>query len=164
MISDARCAQCAAFMAVPLVCWWQEAVRIKGGELADHTTNVFCSSNKKARPAMRCKVSSGVTGRRETRPSPAWWGLPAQRRKREIREHRTQSYCGWEGGGRGEESIRMVVVCYRLLQVQLGRGKCYHTGKMEHNWAEPPWSMLHRRNLLFQLRKSRIICYLSFLC
>jgi len=41
----------------------------KGEELADHTTNIFCSGNKKAEPAIRCKISLEKTGQRETRPS-----------------------------------------------------------------------------------------------
>lgn len=68
-------------------------------------------------------------------------GLPAHRYDREIKgDQRIQDMVlQWVGGRRrGEESIRIIVVCYRLLQIQTGRGKCYHTGKMGHNWAEPP--------------------------
>lgn len=68
-------------------------------------------------------------------------GLPAHRYDMKKKgDQRTQDMVLWRVGGRrtGEESIRMVVVCYRLLQVQIGRGKCYHTGKMGHNWAELP--------------------------
>lgn len=44
---------------------------LKGEALADFTTNVFCSGNKKAQAVMRCKISPGVTGQNETWPSEA---------------------------------------------------------------------------------------------
>lgn len=92
---------------------------LKGEELADHTTNVFCSSNKKAQPAMRCKISLGVTGQRETWPPQARRGYQKAGmtwRKSEIREHRTQSYSGWEGEGgkRASEWLLYVIGYYRF--------------------------------------------------
>lgn len=55
--------------------FWSAADRrqqeLNGGDLADHTTNILSSDNKKAQPAMRCKISPVEVGQREVWPSRA---------------------------------------------------------------------------------------------
>lgn len=151
-ISYPRCAQGSFGLLVA-------ADSMNEKEFAGHTIHVSCSGNKKAQMVMRHKISSGITGQKEARPSQAWWGYQHMR-KTEIRELRTWSYSGWDG----EEEEKRASEWWLCVT---GSNKTSKVLPHQEDGAQLGWGPLkccikEKKKSLFYLKKSQNSCYLPF--